>query len=231
MKKYLIASIIVAMNPYKITLSTQSKPYQIETDQKADITITTSHSFLLQKQEQNPHLTLDSCEYIFTGAEFYEKLLEFEGLILHASAVVLDGNAYLFSAKSGVGKSTHAALWLDYFGKRAHIINDDKPALRIIDNKFMVCGTPWSGKTDKNINEVVPLKSIVFLERSEKNDIKRIETKEALPLVLEQTLRINSKIDQLFFFIDKLIKEIPIYKLKCNISMQAVECCFRGIKI
>lgn len=230
MNKYSIASLVVAMQPQENTLSIQSKPYEINTDSDADIIISVTRPFLLQKQKQNPHLTIDDCEYIYTGAEFYEKLLGFDGLILHASAVVLDGQVYLFSAKSGVGKSTHASLWLEYFGDRAHIINDDKPALRIIDNKFTVCGTPWSGKTDQNTNEIVPLKAISFLARSNTNEIRRIDAKEALPLILEQTLRPVGKIDELMALLDRLLTATPVYKLSCDMSKEAVECSYHGMK-
>lgn len=230
MKRYSVASLIVEMQPEEKTLSTQSKAYEINTDQKADIVIKIPRSFLIQKQEQNPHLTLDICEYIFTGSVFYEKLLDYEGLILHASAVVLDGNAYLFSARSGTGKSTHTSLWLRYFGDRAYIINDDKPALRIIDGKFMVCGTPWSGKTDQNINKIVPLRGIAFLERGQTNNIRRIDTREALPLILEQTLRPTGRINELMSLLDKLLMDIPVYRLSCDMSKEAVECSYNAMK-
>ena len=39
--------------------------------------------------------------------------------VLHSSAIAVDGNAYLFSAHSGTGKSTHTSLWLDHFKDRA----------------------------------------------------------------------------------------------------------------
>ncbi|HAN21648.1 MAG TPA: hypothetical protein DCP51_08265 [Clostridiales bacterium] len=229
MEKYSISSLIVKMEPVEKSLIEQFKSYKIETECEADIEIDVSQPFLLQKKAQNPHLSMNICEYIYTGADFYEKLLDFNGFMLHASAVALDGQAYLFSAKSGVGKSTHAALWLEYFGECAYIINDDKPALRIIDSKFMVCGTPWSGKTDKNINKIVQLKAITFLERGNINSIRRIDAKEALPLILEHTLRPINKINELMLLLDRLLTEIPIYKLTCDMSIHAVEVAYRGL--
>lgn len=230
MKKYSVASLVVAMQPVEKTLSIQSLPYEADTVHEPDMKIALSHSTLLEKQQQNPHLDIDRCEYIFTGAEFYEKLLDFDGMVLHASAVVLDGQAYLFSAKSGVGKSTHTALWLHYFGNQAYIINDDKPAIRLINNQFMVCGTPWSGKTDQNKSEIVPLKAIAFLERSQTNEIERIDSKTALPLLLSQTLRPTKKMNVLLALLDKLLTEVPVYKLYCNMREDAVACSYNGMK-
>ena len=84
----------------------------------------------------------------------------------------MDGQAYLFSADSGVGKSTHSRLWQQVFGdQRVTIINDDKPALRLRDGVWYVYGTPWSGKYGLNHNLCYPLAGICFLERSKTNKI------------------------------------------------------------
>ena len=92
---------------------------------------------------------VDSSEYTWFGYRFYCELIHHSGFFLHASAVSLDNRAYLFSADSGTGKSTHTGLWLEYFGKgRAFLINDDKPALRKGDSGYLACGTPFSGKHD-----------------------------------------------------------------------------------
>ena len=64
-------------------------------------------------------------EYYCSAYRFYTQLVDFSGLMLHSSAVIMDGRAYLFSAPSGTGKSTHTQLWLDVFGDRATILNDD----------------------------------------------------------------------------------------------------------
>jgi hypothetical protein len=229
--KYSIASLIVDMQPEGKTLLTRSEPYRTDPGQKADIHINIDRSYLQLMQQNNPHLTYDDCEYIYTGEVFYKALIRFGGMLLHASAVSLDGEAYLFSAKSGGGKSTHTSLWLECFGDRAHIINDDKPALRRIDNQFNVFGTPWSGKTDLNKNESVPLKAIAFLEQGTENRIIRLNTKEALPLLFGQTLRPAEGVDKLAFLLDKLLKDIPFYKLVCDISMDAVLCSYTVMRL
>ena len=111
----------------------------------------------------------DVADYIYECRQFYEKLLDYNGMMFHASAVVVDGKAYLFSAPSGTGKSTHTRLWLEYFGEKAYILNDDKPAIRIMDGKFYAYGTPWCGKDNVSTNQKCEIKAICFLERSEVN--------------------------------------------------------------
>ena len=109
---YNIAGLTVQMDSFGRTV-TQAQPYLCAPG-TADIVIT-SHPEQLQKNQ--PHLSLEDCEYLSTGAGFYRQLLDFDGLMLHASAVVMDGYAYLFSAPCGTGKSTHTALWQKVFGK------------------------------------------------------------------------------------------------------------------
>ena len=80
----------------------------------------------------------------------------------------MDGQAVLFTAKSGTGKSTHTKLWRDLFGERAVMVNDDKPLLRILKDGVLVCGTPWDGKHRLSTNCALPLKAICILERGKK---------------------------------------------------------------
>ena len=152
--------------------------------------------------------------------------------MLHSSAVIMDGRAYLFSATSGTGKSTHTELWQKVFGKdRAKILNDDKPAIRITRDGIFACGTPWSGKTDLNINEAVPLAGICFLERSEENWIKRIPGGSAIAKLLNQTIRPidESEMSTLLTHVDKVLSEVPTYTMGCNISEEAAVMAYKAM--
>lgn len=226
MNWYEIVGLKINMKAENKTLKKQASTYLSDKSKIADITISLTDDFIKDKQKENPHLTIDECEYIWTGSQFYHKLLDFNGFMLHASSVAMENKAYLFSAKSGTGKSTHTELWQRYFGEeRASIINDDKPAIRLINNEFYVYGTPWSGKSDKNLDIKVPLKGIVFIERSETNWIKRIDSKQAIKLILDQTLRPKQieKMDKLLGMLDQLLKIVPIFKMGCDISEGAVK--------
>lgn len=229
MKKYRIAELNVLMNPLYETLKKHSEDYLFDFDCKEDIIATMTEQEINEKHNRCPELSHDECEYLWTGADFYEKLLQHQGMMLHASAVTVGGKAYLFSAPCGVGKSTHTALWQEYFGAdKAIIINDDKPALRLIDNKFYVYGTPFSGKTNNNTNVKVPLKAICFIEQAKENSIRKMSAVEALMQIFNQTLRPDdtTKMEQLIFLVDKLLKNTSVYKMGCNMSLDAVEVSF-----
>ena len=225
MTTYSIANLIVDLQASGKILAKRSLPYLLESTRPINFNIALSEDFLQQKQQENPHLSMDECEYIWTGADFYRHLLEYNGLMLHASALAYEGKAYLFSAPCGTGKSTHAKLWQEYFGNdKIQIINDDKPAIRLLDNAFYVFGTPWSGKSDQNLNIKVPLQAICFLEQSPHNWIDKLESKAALKPLLNQTLRPNelNLMENLLTLIDILIRQIPVYQMGCTISYEAV---------
>ena len=153
--------------------------------------------------------------YVGSGAQFHYWLLRFGGMMLHASAIELDGRAYLFSGPSGMGKSTHTGLWQSEYPD-ARIFNDDKPALRRIDGRWYAYGTPWSGKHHLNINIKVPLAGICFLKRGSENSIRRLSPPEAVQRLIHQTMRVfnnETDLDMMLGCVERIATEIPIYEL------------------
>lgn len=170
----------------------------------------------LYNWERLKRLSVEGVAYMESGGQFYRALLDFDGMMLHASAVAVDGKAYLFSGRSGIGKSTHTGLWQQTFGEKVKLFNDDKPALRRLDGEWYAYGTPWSGKHGININMKVPVAGICFLKRGDRNTIRRLSPVEALPQVLAQTLRKFNDAERLSLMlshVDKLVKEVPMYEL------------------
>ena len=86
-----------------------------------------------------------SQESILIHSKVSEELLNYDVLLVHGSAICMDGEVYLFTAPSGTGKSTHTRLWREVFGDRTMMIND-KPMLKICPDGVEVYGTPWRGK-------------------------------------------------------------------------------------
>ncbi len=206
----------------KNRLISQSEGYLCEF-QEPQIKIGFNMPFLQNRIAELPSLTLSECEYIWTGYDFARQLLAYDGFVLHASAVSYKNKAYLFSAPCGTGKSTHTTIWQRVFGADAVIINDDKPALRLIDGKLLVFGTPWSGKTDLNNNISSPLGGICFISRSDKNHIEKADKRSAVYLLLSQTMRHPKKefMEQLLDFFDKILDNIPVFKMGCNMEDSA----------
>lgn len=217
-KYYLIAGLTVAMDSFGRTVA-QAEPYLTGPAEPPDITIQSNWKAL---QAAQPHLSDEDSEYLTTGGSFYRQLLKFSGMMLHASAVVLDGKAYLFTAPCGTGKSTHTRLWLENFPD-AFILNDDKPALRLENGRFFAYGTPWSGKTTQNRNVRVELGGICVLRRGKDNTIEPYAGRGALHDILEQTVRPRDPVlmGNLLELLDKLIQTVPVWKLECNMEPEA----------
>ena len=226
-----IAGLKVGMDYHHPKMINQSAAYVIEPGQ-TDFEIAFSYEALKAFQEQNPHLSLNECEYIQSSLIFYRKLVDYNGMMLHSSAVINDGYAYLFSAPSGTGKSTHTGLWLKNFPS-ARILNDDKPAIRAEEDGIFVYGTPWSGKTDLNLNLRVPLGGICFLERSADNFIEKMPSDKAIACMLDQTVRprMLKNIDKLLNVLDSVISKTTIYRMGCNISDEAAVMAYNAMKV
>lgn len=157
-------------------------------------------------------------------------ILWHNGIIVHSSSIKYtdnDGNDYglIFSAKSGTGKSTHTQLWQTLYGDRVKIINDDTPILKFESDGVMLCGMPWSGSTGINSNCITPLKAIVFIQRGTQNSIRPLTATEALPRLLSETAKsvFVQNLNRTLEAADKLIKNVDIYLLTCNISTDAVK--------
>ena len=230
---YNICGLNVFYEPkYERTLLRSEKYIAENQNVKPDITMTVTKERIENYISIYPEVTPDLAEYVIFGAEFYEKIIDFDGMLLHSSAISVDNKAYLFTANSGTGKSTHTLLWMKYFGDKAIMINDDKPVIRIIDDKVYACGTPFSGKYDINNNIIVPLKAICSLDRGEENSIIEISNQDAIIAIMNQTLtvpdvRLKMKI---FDIIEKVLSTVKVYRLYCNISEEAVKIAYNGMK-
>ena len=160
-----------------------------------------------------------------------EKMPEYGAFLFHGSAICVDGRGYLFTAKSGTGKSTHTGLWREKFGERCVVVNDDKPLLLVTPDGVMVCGTPWDGKHRRSTNIIVPLDNLVILERGVSNSIEPIDGAAALPLLLQQSYRPASPMTlvKVLNLLEQTIQKTNLYRLKCTISDEAVEVAYRGM--
>ncbi len=210
---YKIADLTASV-PTSNNLGTRCKDYEYLESDGADIIIRTE---LYRKGRYDPRMSEDSVAYMESAYQFYCQLVDFDGFYLHSSAVVLDGQAYLFSGPSRAGKSTHTRLWQSMFGSEAVVINDDKPALRRIDGRWYAYGTPWCGKDGINVNAKAPLAGVCFLKKAPENKIRRLSSAEAMQKVLSQTIyKFDDvqKLDKLLVSLDAFLKEIPVYELE-----------------
>ena len=164
--------------------------------------------------------------------EIAKRILDHDGIIMHASVVEMDGKAYAFTAKSGTGKSTHTCLWTRVFEGKARIINGDKPLIRLIDGKLFIYGTPWCGKEGININTKSELDSICFINRAKENSIEKLDKNVALTKIFTQLLMPENQeqADKFFNMVDCIFENVKFYNLFCNMEPEAAIVAYEGMK-
>ena len=158
-----------------------------------------------------------------------ERLTEYGVLLVHGSAVALDGAAYLFTARSGTGKSTHTRLWRTRF-PGAFMVNDDKPLLKVTEEGVLVYGSPWDGKHRLSRNTSVPLRAAAELYRDAANHVDpcadplgtlyQYALRSRDPALMRRILRLEGEI----------VRQVPFYRLGCNMDPAAAETAYAGMR-
>ena len=149
------------------------------------------------------------------------KMLEFDTFLMHGAVVAVGDKAWLFTAPSGTGKTTHINLWLKNI-QGSYVVNGDKPLIHIGD-ECTVYGTPWAGKEGMNRNMGVKLCGIVCLNRGKDNRIEKVSLSQLLPVLIQQSYRPDDKagLEKTLALLSRLGKKIPMYQLYCNMDPEA----------
>lgn len=173
--------------------------------------------------------TYEYAEALCLYREMAERLPLYDRVVFHGAAIEYGGKAYLFTAPSGTGKTTHIALWRKYLGENVNIINGDKPILRLTENGFTVYGTPYAGKERWQRNVSAPLGGICFLSQGKDNKIKKTESGMFVSL-FQQTYKPHGKeAMQRTLSIVKELCSVPCFTLSCDISENAVKASFEAL--
>ena len=230
--KYKIAELIVEMNPkYNNTLEL-AKPFLYYGSRDADFELKVSDKYLDQLMSKAAEgVTVERMENFAFSGIFNRAAIKYGTMLVHSSALIYDGGAYLFSGDSGVGKSTHTRLWLKAFGDKVHIMNDDKPVIKLYDDKAVAFGTPFDGGSGIALNESYPLKAIIFVERGEENSVRIPENKEIIQKLYFQTARMVNRetAEKMLTNIERILSLTKFYVLSCNMDISAAHIAYNSI--
>ena len=163
---------------------------------------------------------------------FAQSALVHKCIMVHASVVVNNKIGYAFLGKSGTGKSTHSKLWVNHIPGFT-LLNDDNPAVRIINNEVRVYGTPWSGKTKCYINDSKPLKGLVRLKQYSENIFTSLKNKDALIAILPSCSAIRWNLNlynTLVNILIELLSMVSVGELKCLPNETAAQLCYTELK-
>lgn len=240
-KKYKMADKVIEVTSLYEKVHRYCKDYQ--TDESSDFSVTiTPEDIAFEKQKSDSEYAYeglplpDFSDALLEETAVYrkiaEKMPEYDTFVFHGSVIAVDGQGFLFTAKSGTGKSTHTRLWREYLGEKAVMVNDDKPMLKITDEGVIAYGTPYNGKHHLGANIAVPLKVICILTRGEKNSIVRIDKAEAYAMLLQQVYRPQDPLQMVktLNLLDKLATNKELYRLACNTDIEAAEVAYNAMK-
>lgn len=161
---------------------------------------------------------------ILTLMDLEATLLHFNAIIMHASLIRWNEQAIIFSAPSGVGKSTQAELWKQYAG--ADILNGDRAALRKKDGVWHGYGLPYAGTSGIYRNENAPLRAIVALRQAPENSIRKLNVSDAFRYLYPETMihRWDAEFERMAtaLLLD-VLNVTPVYLLSCRPDREAVE--------
>ena len=213
------------------------------TDDQADYSVTTTQADIDFEREKSAredeiegipirHFSDSYLEELAVYRKIAEQMISYDTILFHGSVVAVDDVGYLFTAKSGTGKSTHTRLWREYFGDWAVMVNDDKPLLKITDSGVIVYGTPYNGKHRLGNNISVPLKAICILTRDTDNHIEPITRNQAYTMLLQQVYRPADmlKMAKTLELVDRLADSVKLYRLSCNMDISAAKIAYEGMK-
>ena len=178
-----------------------------------------------------------SDEYLETLAVYRkiaEEMTEWDILLFHGSVIAVDGKAYLFTAPSGTGKSTHTRLWrkvLPPLGHDVYMVNDDKPLLKFTDEAVFACGTPWDGKHHLSRNCMVPLKGVCRIHQAPQNEIRTMKAGDAWPVLFRQSYRPEDPAHaaSVLRMLDRILTGVPLFELYCNMDSEAALVSWRAM--
>jgi len=230
--RVLIADLVTELNPVYEDSKRLVVPFVYEGERETDIVLKVSEEYLDDLcRRAAPGVTRSQLENFAFSTAFNRRAIPFGTMLAHSSALIYDGGAYLFSADSGVGKSFPPRLWLQAFGGAVHIMNDDKPVVRLYDGKAVAYGTPFDGGSGIALNESFPLRAIVFIERGEQNSVRVPSNREVLQKLYFQTAHIVSAktAESMLENFDRLLSLTKFYVLTCNMDISAAQTAFDAI--
>lgn len=187
--------------------------YQEESERAARITLL-------------PHLPVPiEVDTVFSSLLALERRqIAYDAMILHCAYIVHEGEAILFSAPSGTGKSTQAALWERY--RNAAVINGDRALLQKVDGRWTARGWPVCGSSRICQNLDAPIRAVVNLSQSPVDEAKRLSPMQAFArLYSEITVNRWDRASGLrvMELLEGLITDVPVYHLACTMEESAVE--------
>ena len=229
--KIKIATKVLEINAFHESTKRYCKDFLSDEEPQYEITMTEED---LRNESSN---SVDGHVYVNEEiSALYRRIANLfveEGIIVfHGSSFMVNGGAYILTARSGVGKSTHARLLKEYLGEEMTYINDDKPLVDVKGEKIIVYSSPWNGKERRGNNISAPLKGVIFLDRGIDNTYRKIVNKEEIYIRLLSQIYLpkeKDKREKALQIIDIILEKINFYQINVNTDISAAKMTYERI--
>ena len=225
-----LVNIVLEVNAFYELTKEYCKDYL--TDEKPDYVIT------MNKEDLENESSNSKVGNVYVSEEIsalYRKIADLfvdnNIVVFHGSSFKVGNYAYIVTAKSGTGKSTHVKLLETLLGNEFEYINDDKPLLEVKDN-ITLYSSPWNGKERRGNNIHAPLKSVIFLNRGIDNTYRKLDNKEEVYFKLLNQIylpRNKAKCEKALKLMDIMIRKLNFYEINVNMSEDAPKMTYERI--
>ncbi len=201
------------------------------TDAEPEFTVRVSPEEL-EQENNGGSMSPEYLEFICVYRHIAERMPDYDAFVFHGAAVEMDGLAYLFTAPSGTGKTTHTWLWRRSFGQRVRFLNGDKPILRKTEQGFQAFGTPWRGKELYGCNAHRPIQGVCMLRRGLTDEIHPARPEELVHFLPRQVYfpRDPRRLDKLLGLVDEFCSSVPIWSMSCTPKASAAVAAYEAMK-
>lgn len=174
---------------------------------------------------RNENVTELKNEILQAMGTFFFFLAQKNGLFaVHSASIIYENKAWLFSAPTGVGKSTHTNMWNRNLGVR--VFNGDINLIKEDNGEFKVIGIPWCGTSGIYALGEIPLGGIILVKQDPDDFVEELSDEDRIISLLHRTIspmwktcqgRLNLE------WAEKVPAKALVCKLHCTMENKAME--------
>ena len=232
MIKIILADLVIEINNRYNHIKNLCNDYLYSGDRPTDLFITvTDEDIAEQRRAAEEEYDDDYLESIAAYRKIADNILKYDAFVMHGTVIKVKDKGIMFTAVSGMGKTTHMLLWIRLLGDRVRVINGDKPIIRFYDGVPYAYGTPWCGKEGLNTNDRVVLSDICLIERGEVSQALAATQLDVFSHFIKQIYRPsdNDLISKTFDLAGKLFKFSNLRKFKCRKNIESARVAYEAI--
>ena len=212
MSIYRISDLNIEIITNSPSLAATIERYEVHYDEQPNVTLSMSDDLLMELMEENEGVTADIVENAFLSTLYCWSLFDFNGFPIRATAVETeDGECILFAAPFEEGFDPTILLPQD------KVFSYDYPAVRMEGEDYYCFDTPFGPHGSRSkVGKKLRLRSIVFVDSKRFDSLRRIESKEFVPMFMRAVaLNIrHERTKHTLFVLERVMHRVSFYGVR-----------------